>query len=142
MGSLPSSTAGKAGTVIVRSIRGLLLGISKQWSGPHVVLCDSSNTILKVIGCSISDDFDFLDSKVGSPVGSAISCSYPSGDLGEKQTFGFSLGSLPSSTAGKAGTVIVRSILIFVPNFAFLNFNLFCDFIFPYEIGMSCHLSL
>lgn len=59
---------------------------------------------------SASDVYDFLDSKVGSPVSSAITCSYPSGDIEENQTFGFFLGSLPSSTAGKAGTVIVRSI--------------------------------
>ena len=60
LGSLPSSSDGKAGKVIVRSIRGLLLGISKTWSTPLVVLCDSKSTILEVIGCSISDDFDSI----------------------------------------------------------------------------------
>lgn len=60
LGNLPSSTVGRAGTVTVRSIRGLLLGINKEWNGPYVVLCDSSNTILKIIRGLISDDFDSL----------------------------------------------------------------------------------
>lgn len=58
IGTLPSSSAGKSGKVIVRSLRGLLSGISPSWISPLVVLCDSHASILKVIDCTISDDFD------------------------------------------------------------------------------------
>lgn len=60
LGTLPSSSAGKSGKVTVRSIRGLLLGLSKSWSSPLVVLCDSSSRILKVTSCKVSDDFDSI----------------------------------------------------------------------------------
>lgn len=60
LGTLPSSTAGKSGKVIVRSIRGLLTGLSKSWGSPLVVLCNSSSTILKVVSCTVSDDFDSI----------------------------------------------------------------------------------
>lgn len=60
LGTLPSSSIGKSGKVIVRSIRGLLLGISKSWGSPLVVLCDSSSNILKIIECTVSDDFDSI----------------------------------------------------------------------------------
>lgn len=58
LGQLPSSTIGKSGTVYVRFVRGLLLGINKEWSVPYAVLCDSSNNILKIVECFISNDFD------------------------------------------------------------------------------------
>lgn len=60
LGTLPSSSIGKSGKVIVRSIRGLLLGINKSWGSPLVVLCDSSSNILKIIECTVSDDFDSI----------------------------------------------------------------------------------
>lgn len=60
LGTLPSSTVGKSGKVTVRSIRGLLLGISKSWGSPLVVLCDFSSKILKIIECTVSDDFDSI----------------------------------------------------------------------------------
>ena len=59
---------------------------------------------------SKSGVYEFFASKVGSPIYDAISCTYPSGDIEEQQTFGFCIGYLPSSSAGKSGTVIVRSI--------------------------------
>ena len=52
----------------------------------------------------------FLESKKGSSVDSALSCTYPSGDIEERQTFGFCIGTLPESSAGKSGTVTVRGL--------------------------------
>ena len=52
----------------------------------------------------------FLESKKGSSVNSALSCTYPSGDIEERQTFGFCIGTLPESSAGKSGTVTVRGL--------------------------------
>lgn len=60
LGTLPSSSVGKSGKVIVRSIRGLLLGISESWGSPIVVLCDSSSNILKIIECTVSDGLDSI----------------------------------------------------------------------------------
>lgn len=59
-GTLPASSSGKSGTVTVRGIRGLLLGLNSSWLSPIVVLCDGSRTILRTADCSISDDFDSL----------------------------------------------------------------------------------
>lgn len=59
---------------------------------------------------SKSDVSSFLESKKGSSLDSALSCTYPSGDVEERQTFGFCIGSLPESSAGKSGTVIVRGL--------------------------------
>lgn len=60
LGTLPLSSVGKSGKVIVRSIRGLLLGLNKSWGAPLVVLCDSKSVILKITECTISDDFDSI----------------------------------------------------------------------------------
>lgn len=77
IGTLPESSAGKSGTVIVRSIRGLLFGISKDWGTPHVVLCDSSSKILRIVGCSVSGDFDSLSFSLDrSSADSAVSIVY------------------------------------------------------------------
>lgn len=59
---------------------------------------------------SKSDVQSFLESKKGASVNSALSCTYPSGDIEERQTFGFCIGTLPESSAGKSGTVTVRGL--------------------------------
>nr|DAP85978.1 MAG TPA: Major capsid protein [Microviridae sp.] len=60
IGTLPESTSGKQGKVIVRGIRGLLFGINKDWGRPYVVLCNTSQSILRIIDCEISDNYDSL----------------------------------------------------------------------------------
>ena len=61
LGQFPSSTVGKTGKIIVRSIRSLLLGISKSWGRPIVFLVTSSGKISSVVtDFTISDDFDSL----------------------------------------------------------------------------------
>lgn len=60
IGTLPESSAGKQGTVIVRGLRGLLSGISKDWGTPLVVLCDASRSILNVVECSVSENLDSI----------------------------------------------------------------------------------
>jgi hypothetical protein len=59
---------------------------------------------------SKSDVSTFLESKKGSSVDSTLSCTYPSGDIEDRQTFGFCIGTLPESSDGKSGTVTVRGL--------------------------------
>lgn len=55
VGSLPSSSDGKKGTVYIRNLGSILSGMT-QWVTPLAILCDQTGLILKVIDCSISQD--------------------------------------------------------------------------------------
>lgn len=59
VGSLPSSSDGKKGTVYIRNLGSLLSGMT-QWITPLVVLCDQTGAILKVIDTSISQDRQYV----------------------------------------------------------------------------------
>lgn len=60
IGTLPESSAGKSGTVTVRGLRGLFLGINREWRTPLVVLCNDPRFILRIIECSVSEDLDSI----------------------------------------------------------------------------------
>ena len=64
VGTLPESSSGKSGKVIVRGIRGLLFGINKNWNKPYILLCDTNQKIIRISDCQISDDYDSLSFSV------------------------------------------------------------------------------
>ena len=52
----------------------------------------------------------YLNSKLGTPVTSLLSCTYSSSENNDKKPFGYRVGALPVSSEGKAGMVYVRNL--------------------------------
>lgn len=52
----------------------------------------------------------YLNTKLGTPVTSVLSCTYSSSENNDKQAFGYCVGVLPVSSDGKAGMVYVRDL--------------------------------
>lgn len=55
VGALPASSDGKKGTVYVRNLGPILLGMN-NWKTPIVIACDQTGKILKTVSCKLTQD--------------------------------------------------------------------------------------